>query len=185
MERNCAPLTLITGAMYTGKSTELIRLIRRHKYANKRVVLIKWKNDTRYSNTHVMTHDHVGEEAKCVNLLSEISDELLSNTDIIGIDEGQFFEKLYEVVAGWIDKYPNLTIIIAALSADYLRNVFGEIWKLAPVASDIKFMTGVCKYCGYDGAAYSVREVKSEEQVLLGSSDKYACACEKCYRKNT
>lgn len=185
MEHSPAKLTLIIGAMYTGKTTELIRILRRFKYANKRTNLVKWKDDVRYSNDQVMTHDKCSESALSVNRLNEIDLDTLNNTDVIGIDEGQFFSDLGETVEKWLDTYPNLIILISALSGDFLRRPFGDVWKLAPRASDIKFMTGVCHYCGYDGAAYSLRLTNEQDIVLLGGKTSYVCTCETCYKKHS
>ena len=187
MDRNSGQLTLITGPMYSGKSTELIRLIRRYICSNKSVLSIKYVSDKRYGSDKIITHNKDEESAIMLGHLNEVESSLISNTDIIAIDEGQFFPDLEETVLEWLEKYPGVTIIIAGLSGNYMRSIFtgncSNIWNLAPRASNIKFFTGICGKCSYDGAAYTVKLPGHKmNQFEIGSSETYVCVCEQCYR---
>lgn len=176
-------LELVLGAMFSGKTSELIRRLRRHQHAGKKTLLVKWSNDTRYSTTHVVTHDRdTSERAVSVSRISDLTDQMLFGVEVLGIDEGQFFPGLNQDVRALIETKPQMMIIIAALNANSMREPFGEIHLLTPIAH-IETKTGVCYFCKYDGALNSARLVHNNSEVLVGGDEVYKCVCDHCHRK--
>lgn len=176
-------LYIIVGPMFSGKSTELLRRIRRARHGKKSTRLVKPKIDSRYSTTHVVTHDRIGEPADVIENINELlSLDDLEDIDMLGIDEAQFFPGLFEVVITLLKRHQNISIHIAGLNADSNNNAFGEIWQLAPKASHVAFLTGVCAGCGYEGASRSACMVKKTQAVLIGGDTEYMCACQQCHR---
>ena len=177
--------------MFSGKSTELHRRIRRHKIAGRSVLLIKYKDDTRYahirgSNANV-THDHQSLPAQCAKTLMGNMDNIAHNYDVIGIDEGQFFGDVVEFCDRWANK--GKVVICAALDGTYERKMFNDILKLVPIAESVDKLTSVCAMCSKD-ASFTLRcfnnstnsEEGEEEPVeLIGGADMYKAACRKCY----
>jgi thymidine kinase len=170
---------LLLGCMLSGKSSELLRRLRRYKIGGKTTFLIKYVEDRRYnaSNDELLTHDEY--KTKC----NHISDgdlryiEGLDNVDVIGIDEGQFFSDIDTFAENWANK--GKIIIIAALDSDYQRKPFGKVLKLIPLAEEYIKLTAICK-CGSD-ASFSKRISKETEQKVIGGVDKYTACCRKCY----
>eukprot|EP00299_Pterocystis_sp_00344_P011280 c5227_g1_i1.p1 GENE.c5227_g1_i1~~c5227_g1_i1.p1 ORF type:complete len:204 (-),score=43.61 c5227_g1_i1:72-629(-) len=170
-------IELILGPMFSGKTTELLRRVRRHRFAQRRCVLVKYAKDDRYSNSMLATHDQCFEAAfSCVNLRA-IQSHLI-DFEVIGIDEGQFFPDVVEFVdemalAGKI-------VIVAALDGTFQRQPFGAILDLIPRAEDVIKLTAICHSCGAD-APFS-RRLGLETQVeVIGGAEKYVAACRKCY----
>ena len=132
-------IELIFGPMFSGKSTELHRRIRRHKIAGRSVLLIKYKDDTRYahicgSNANV-THDHQTLPAHSAKELMGNMDNIAHNYDVIGIDEGQFFGDVVAFCDRWANK--GKVVICAALDGTYEREMFNDILKLVPMAESV------------------------------------------------
>lgn len=174
-------LEIIVGPMFSGKSTELLRRIRRSKHAGKRVRLVKPKIDIRYSTTHVVTHDRSEEPATVLEIFSEVLQTDLSEVDVLGVDEAQFFPGLFDSVMTLLRSYPRLRIIVASLNADSNNHKFGEVWDLAPKASDVSFMKSVCAECGYENATRSACMIKKTDAVLVGGDKEYKPTCYKCH----
>ena len=178
-------LELIIGCMFSGKTSELIRRIRRFESIGKKVCVINHNSDTRTDNK-IQTHygDNV-ESLKYTDLLNFVNDFPNTQTyDVICIDEAQFFNDLYIGVCCLVDAY-RLQVIVAGLNGDYKRNPFGEIPKLIPVADDIlmcKAYCGVCKEVDRL-ATFTKRISDSKEQVVVGASDKYVAVCRDCFLK--
>lgn len=179
-------LSLIIGCMFSQKTTELLRRIRRYESIGYRVLVINYINDTRYGKYVISTHDtgnlHV---AKVVSKLEEI-DKLVSSEDydVVVIDEGQFFPDLYKYVSSWCD-HLNLHVIVAGLSGDSDRKPFGELLKLIPIAEDICHLHAYCAVCT-DGTTASFSKYIGERkdgQVDIGGSDKYMPVCRFHYTK--
>lgn len=177
-------IELILGCMFSGKSSELIRRIRRYQSIHKKVLCINYINDTRYGENNIITHDQTKEKAIFISKL----DVLLQNpdfneADIIAINEGQFFPDLYDMVTLIADNY-NKTVIICGLDGDFNRQPFGDILKLIPHAEDLCKLSALCGVCN-DGtnAAFTKRITKSTETVLIGGSESYIPVCRKCYNE--
>lgn len=179
-------LELILSGMFAGKTTELIRRIRRYKIAKKNCLVIKYSKDIRYSTDGIATHDKLvlgSPDVDCIscsdNQLCELNiDELSTSYDVIGIDEVQFLHGVTE----FCDKLANLGLIViaAGLSGTFERKPFGEIPNLIAIADKITHLTSVCVKCGQDGV-YSKRLTSETDVELIGGSEAYVASCRKCF----
>jgi thymidine kinase len=170
-------ITLVFGPMFSGKTTYLLAWERRFLIAKKRVLIVKWEGDRRYSDTQVLTHDGQANQGKVINAerLSEIDRDLIDNVDAVLIDEGQFFPDLGE----WCRAHNDKTIVIAGLSGDYKQEPFRSIVDVMSLCDNIVHIKSICSKCGAD-AAFTVRLSEEKEQTVVGSSDKYQPRCGKC-----
>jgi thymidine kinase len=177
-------LTLIIGPMMSGKTSELIKMIRRYKIINKSLFIINHENDKRYDNNVICSHDKVKEYDvnMCSSLMPNLTSNKLLNTDVIVIEEGQFFSDLYEFVLLCVEKLDK-HLIVAGLDGDFRREQFGDICKLVPLADDIIKLKALCSICK-DGTPglFSKRIAASKDIVLVGGSDEYIPVCRKHYK---
>ncbi|RVE75760.1 hypothetical protein OJAV_G00002070 [Oryzias javanicus] len=176
--RKCrGQIQVIFGPMFSGKSTELLRRVRRFQLAQYECLVIKYAKDTRYSDTGVATHDKNTMEAVPANCLSDIRAAALK-ASVIGIDEGQFFPDTVE----FSEEMANLgkTVIVAALDATFQRKPFGNILSLVPLAESVVKLHAVCMQC-YREAAYTKRIGVEKEVEVIGGADKYQAVCRTCY----
>jgi len=171
-------IEVIIGPMYSGKSSELIRLIRRYKTIGKNILTINHKSDNRYGNDIICTHD--AERIACLSL-DKLSDshkeKIYPDLDIIIIEEAQFFSDLYEFVVTSANR-DNKTIIVAGLDGDYKQQLFGDILRLIPHAEKVVKLHALCKECG-DGtpASFTKRITSDKEQTLVGGTQHYRAVC--------
>lgn len=175
-------LELIIGPMYAGKSTELIRIINRYKCLKKSIVVINHVFNNRYGSTRITTHDK-NEYSECIILekLSDLDAEVLAKTDIIVIEELQFFQDAYDTVINWCDN-KNKIVIAAGLDGDFMRQPFGDVLRLIPHCEKVTKLNSLCKKCG-DGtlANFSKRTCDDTEKTLVGSDGVYEAVCRKHY----
>jgi thymidine kinase len=173
-------IEVIAGSMFSGKTEELIRRLKRAKIAKQKVEIFKPTVDTRYSEDEVVSHDENSIRSTPVENSSNIL--LLSgNVDVIGIDEAQFFDKgLVDVVV----KLANMgtRVIIAGLDMDFKGVPFGPIPGLMAVADHVTKVHAICVRCG-SIAQFSHRTSEQEQVVLLGEKDAYEPLCRSCYNK--
>jgi thymidine kinase len=165
--------------MFGGKSSTLITKIERLTIAGKSCIVVKYKGDTRYSATDVVSHNN--RIYPCRPLEDDELKEFiptLMQYDVIGIDEGQFFESLVVICQTLADA--GKTVLVSGLLATSMDTPFKPIADLAIVADDIIFNKAVCMKCGAD-ASKSYRYDKSNTVVNIGSSDKYEARCRKCF----
>jgi len=177
-------LDLIIGNMFSGKSTELIRRINTLKSINKKVLVINYLFDNRYSNDNkIATHDHTFVDSIKTDSLSSLM-ELIHNYDSIFIDEGQFFNDLFKFVSICVDKY-NKHITVSGLDGDSNRQKFGSILDLIPICDNIIKLKAYCIKCS-DGTygPFTKKIINNSEnipeinQVIdIGGSDKYIAVC--------
>lgn len=173
-------IEVICGSMFSGKTEELIRRLRRAKFARQRVVIFKPKIDTRYSKKDVVSHDHNSIGSLPISSSSEIL-EHIDNIDVIGIDEAQFFDEGIVSVCSSIAER-GIRVIIAGLDMDFKGNPFGPIPGLCAVADDVTKVHAICVKCG--ALAYiSHRLVNNDNQVMLGEQTVYEPLCRECYKK--
>jgi thymidine kinase len=171
-------IEVVCGSMFSGKTEELIRRLKRAKYANQRVEIFKPKIDTRYDDVQVVSHDANAILATPI----ESSAKLLENTEgvnVIGIDEAQFFDSgLTEVCQKLAMR--GIRVIIAGLDMDFRGEPFGPIPSLLAVAEYITKVHAICPHCG-NLATHSYRKVSNNDQVMLGEKDSYEPRCRTCY----
>lgn len=171
-------IEVICGSMFSGKTEELIRRLKRAKIANQKVEIFKPKVDTRYDDVKVVSHDANTILATPV----ENSLKLLNHTEgvnVIGIDEAQFFdEQLTDVCQKLALK--GIRVIVAGLDMDYKGVPFGPIPQLLAVAEYITKVHAICSHCG-NLATHSYRKVADNQRVMLGEKDTYEPRCRTCY----
>jgi thymidine kinase len=172
-------LELIIGNMFSGKSSELIRRINREKSINKRIIVINYIEDNRYSNDSVSTHDHT--KVKCLKLarLSEFNVNLINQYDSFFIDEGQFFPDLYDFVKNLVDNFKK-HVVVSGLDGDALRKPFGEIINLIPICDTVDKLTAYCNKCNNGTVAPFTKKINTRtesKQIDIGGTDKYIPSC--------
>jgi thymidine kinase len=164
---NLATLNLIIGPMFSGKTTELLRIAKRLKSINLKVLLLNYFEDTRYSSTEISTHDKFSLPCTHVKDLNDIN---YDDYDIICINEAQFFENLLIFCKNALLK--NKTVYACGLDGDYKQNRFGEILDLIPLCDSITKLYAFCSMCK-DGthANFTKRIVDNDEQKLIGTNE--------------
>ena len=173
-------IEVICGSMFSGKTEELIRRLKRAKFAKQRVEIFKPCIDTRYSEQDVVSHDHTSIASTPVDSSASIL-LMTGDVDVIGIDEAQFFDEgLVEVCRTLANQ--GLRVIIAGLDMDFRGVPFGPMPALMAIADDVTKVHAICVRCGLP-AYISHRLVAGENQVLLGETDKYEPICRDCYNK--
>ncbi len=181
-QKKTGSIEVIAGSMFSGKTEELIRRLKRAKIARLKVEIFKPALDTRYSLAEVVSHD----ENSILSTPVESSGNIMlltGDVDVIGIDEAQFFDN------GLIDVSINLAnmgirVIIAGLDMDFKGKPFGPIPGLMAVADHITKVHAICMRCG-DVAQFSHRLSAADKLVLLGEKDEYEPLCRSCFTKAT
>ncbi|KAK1163759.1 thymidine kinase, cytosolic [Acipenser oxyrinchus oxyrinchus] len=168
---------VIFGPMFSGKSTELMRRVRRFQVAQYRCLVVKYAKDRRYSHNGVATHDRNTMEAVPASQLKEVYKQALVCC-VIGIDEGQFFPDTVEFCEEMANR--GKTIIVAALDGTFQRKAFGNILNLVPLAESVVKLNAVCMEC-FREAAYTKRLGAEKEVEVIGGTDKYHAVCRACY----
>ncbi len=179
-KKKVGSIEVIAGSMFSGKTEELIRRLKRAKIARQSVEIFKPEIDVRYSKTEVVSHDENSIQSTPVSNSANIL--LLSgNVDVIGIDEAQFFDKgLVEVVTKLANM--GIRVIVAGLDMDFKGEPFGPIPELMAVADDIDKVHAICVRCG-NIAQFSHRLSENEQVVLLGEKNTYEPLCRGCFRE--
>jgi len=175
-------IQLITGPMFSGKSTELLRKMRVFEVAKHCSLIIKYSKDKRYDNTKISTHDKQMRQAINTSKLSTIDKSIIDSCTIIGIDEGQFFEDVEQFCV----KYANLgkIVIVAALDGTFEQKPFQNILNLIPHSESVVKLSAVCMAC-FREAAFTRRLDPSDKRVeVIGSEDIYAAVCRRCLGLN-
>ena len=170
---------VICGPMFSGKSEELIRRVTRYQIARVPVQTFKPRLDVRYAATEVVSHSSLKVDAIPVETAAELLRRVEDSTEVIGIDEGQFFDDLLvevvEQLAG-----AGKQVIVAGLDTDFLRRPFEPIPTLCDRAEYVTKMLAVCHRCGGPGM-YTQRIVHSDDLVVLGAQGAYEARCRMCY----
>ena len=171
-------IEVITGGMFSGKSEELIRRIRRAEIARQRVQIFKPAIDNRFDLKRVVSRDNRGMDAVVVNNLTELRSSLLFGVKVVGIDEVQFFDEgIIDVCMELADA--SVRVIAAGLDQDYLRRPFGPMPGLLAVAEYVSKMHAVCVRCG-GPAHYTQRVAGGNSQIEIGDGT-YEARCRVCY----
>lgn len=173
-------IEVICGSMFSGKTEELIRRLRRAEFAKQRVEIYKPAIDTRYSEEEVVSHDAKAIMSTPVDVPASIL-LLAEEADVVGIDEAQFFDNSIVDVCNRLAS-AGKRVIVAGLDMDFKGKPFGPMPALLAVAEEVTKVHAICVHCG--ALAYvSHRIVKSDKQVLLGEKDEYEPLCRACYDK--
>jgi thymidine kinase len=173
-------IEVITGSMFSGKTEELIRRLRRAQFAGLKVEIFKPSLDNRYSDIRVVSHDEKSIVSTSVDNPSAIL-LLAGEVDVVGIDEAQFFDNsIIDVCNKLADN--GVRVVVAGLDMDFMGNPFGPIPALLSVSEYISKVHAICMRCG-SLAQFSFRKSEEAQVVLLGEKDKYEPLCRNCYNK--
>lgn len=171
---------VITGSMFSGKTEELIRRLKRVKYANLKVQIFKPQIDVRYDENDVVSHDENRILSTPVSSSQNIM-LLIDNSDVIAIDEAQFFDDGLADVCRML-ALKGVRVIVAGLDMDYLGNPFGPMPAIMADAEYITKLHAICMVCG-NLASYSFRKIKEDKTILLGETESYEPRCRYCFDK--
>ena len=173
-------IEVICGSMFSGKTEELIRRLKRAEFAKQSVEIFKPSVDTRYSAADVVSHDSNSIMSTPVESSTSIL-LLASGVDVVGIDEAQFFDKELASVCNELANN-GTRVIIAGLDMDFQGNPFGPMPHLCAIADEVSKVHAICVKCG-NLALNSHRTVNCDKQVLLGETEQYEPLCRECYQK--
>jgi thymidine kinase len=176
-------IEVITGSMFSGKTEELIRRLKRARFANQSVEIFKPIIDNRYSEEEVVSHDSNAIKSTPVDSAGNILLLASNSVDVVGIDEAQFFDKgLAEVCENLANQ--GIRVIVAGLDMDFRGKPFGPMPDLLAAAEYVTKVHAICLRCG-NLAQYSYRKAANEKLVLLGEKDAYEPLCRVCYNEAT
>ena len=172
-------IEVIVGSMFSGKSEELIRRLRRAQIARQKVQIFKPALDTRYADDHIVSHSEMRIASSAVESARTLLDEVEADTEVVGIDEGQFFDTELPIVCDTLADQGK-RVIVAGLDQDYLGKPFDPMPQLLAIAEYITKTLAICMVCG-NPANHTQRLVASEDRVLLGTQGTYEARCRRCF----
>ena len=172
-------IEVVTGSMFSGKSEELIRRLRRAQIAKRTVQIFKPRIDNRYSEDHITSHSAMQIEAENVSSSRELLEKVRPDTEVVGIDEGQFFDANLPAACNRLADRGK-RVIVAGLDQDYLGRPFEPMPQLLAIAEYITKTLAICVVCG-DPANHTQRLVASSDRVLVGASGMYEARCRRCF----
>jgi thymidine kinase len=172
-------IEVIAGPMFSGKSEELIRRLRRAAIARLRLQVFKPALDNRYSESDVVSHSQWRAPSAAVSRAEDILGRLDPRTEVVGIDEAQFFDDALPQVCRHVADLGK-RVIVAGLDMDYRAVPFGPMPVLLAIAEQVQKITAICARCGAQ-AAYTQRLIASEQQVVVGASGVYEARCRRCH----
>ena len=172
-------IEVITGSMFSGKSEELIRRLRRAQIARQRVQIFKPAIDNRYSDGQIVSHSEMKIPSVNVASSAELREKVLPETEVVGIDEGQFFDPELPMICSTLADQGR-RVIVAGLDQDYLGKPFEPMPQLLAIAEYITKTLAICMVCGAP-ANHTQRLVPSSDRVLLGAQGTYEARCRRCF----
>ncbi len=172
-------IEVITGSMFSGKSEELIRRLRRAQIARQKVQIFKPHFDTRYGGNHIVSHSDMRIPSEQVTGSRDLLAKVHPDTEIVGIDEGQFFDSELPAVCNELANMGK-RVIVAGLDQDYLGKPFEPMPQLLAIAEYITKTLAICVVCG-NPANHTQRLVQNRDRVLLGAQGTYEARCRHCF----
>jgi len=172
-------IEVIVGSMFSGKSEELIRRLRRAQIARQKVQIFKPALDTRYAEDQIVSHSEMRIASAPVSSARALLDRVEADTEVVGIDEGQFFDGELPMVCNTLADQGK-RVIVAGLDQDYLGKPFEPMPQLLAIAEYITKTLAICMVCG-NPANHTQRLVASEDRVLLGTQGTYEARCRRCF----
>ncbi len=173
-------IEVITGSMFSGKSEELIRRIRRAQIARQRVQIFKPRIDSRYAESEIVSHSDMKLPSEVVASAAEILERLDNRTEVVGIDEGQFFDiSLVQVANMLADR--GVRVVVAGLDQDFAGRPFDPMPQLLATAEYVDKTLAICMQCGAP-ANRSQRLVAATDRVVVGGSHEYEARCRRCFQ---
>jgi thymidine kinase len=176
---NAGWVEVIAGSMFSGKSEELIRRLRRAKIARQKVQVFKPEMDSRFGDNQIVSHSEMRHDSSNSRSAAEVLAKVEPDTEVVGIDEGQFFDNELVNVANELARR-GVRVIIAGLDQDYTGKPFEPMPQLLAIAEYITKTHAICMKCGQP-ANYSQRTFESDERVAVGAADKYEARCRRCF----
>jgi len=172
-------IEVICGSMFSGKTEELIRRVHRAEYARRKIQVFKPEIDNRYEKDHIVSHSKMKTPSQIVKTSKEIHDLVKYDTEIIAIDEVQFFdENIVEVCNKLADN--GKRVVAAGLDQDYSGKPFGPMPDLLAIAEYVTKLNAICVKCG-NPASRTQRLTKNKETVIVGTTDIYEARCRNCH----
>ena len=172
-------IEVIAGSMFSGKSEELIRRLRRAKIARQKIQVFKPEIDSRFSNNHIVSHSEIKHESTNVQTAKDMRASIEPDTQVVGIDEAQFFDnELIPIVNELAER--GVRVIIAGLDQDYTGKPWEPMPQLLAIAEYITKTHAICMKCGQP-ANYTQRTFESEERVAVGGEGMYEARCRSCF----
>lgn len=187
-------ITTIIGPMFSGKTTELMRLVRRKKKANMRCVIIKHTRDIRFDEPdnnsndpdhrhHITTHDKIRYTNYNIEYFDNINDlnllkNLIKKYDVVAIDEGFFFKGISNFCHTLANN--GVDVIVSTIDSSFKQEFFSEIGDLIAVSEDVIKLKAVCMHCQKKDASFTIRTINSDQNILVGSDDIYRSVCRTC-----
>jgi thymidine kinase len=172
-------IEVITGSMFSGKSEELIRRLRRAQIARQKVQIFKPAFDDRYAEEEIVSHSEMRIPSVTVSNSAELLRRVADDTEVVGIDEAQFFDN--DLPSACVDLAGRgKRIVVAGLDTDYLARPFEPMPHLMAIAEYVTKTHAICMVCG-NPASHTQRLVVSDERLLLGASGTYEARCRRCF----
>jgi thymidine kinase len=179
VKANMGWIEVVCGPMFSGKSEELIRRLRRAEIARQRVQIFKPSLDDRYSNSEIVSHSQLRIDSQAVESAADIMQRIEARTEVIGIDEANFLGNgLVEVVTRLADL--GKRVIVAGLDTDYLGRPFDPIPALLALAEQITKTLAICMRCG-NPAKFTQRLIASDDLIVVGAGGMYEARCRRCF----
>jgi len=173
-------IEVVTGSMFSGKSEELIRRVRRAQIARQRVQIFKPQVDNRYATDHIVSHSEMKMPSQVVKCAQEILQRVDDRTEVVGIDEGQFFDSgLVAVANALADR--GVRVIVAGLDQDYMGKPFEPMPQILAVAEYVDKTLAICMQCGAP-ANRTQRLTSSTDRVVVGGAEEYEARCRRCFQ---
>jgi thymidine kinase len=172
-------IEVIVGSMFSGKSEELIRRLRRAQIARQRVQIFKPAVDTRYGEDHIVSHSELRILSEQAHGADDLVARVREDTEVVGIDEGQFFDAGLPAACSQLAAR-GVRVIVAGLDQDYLGKPFEPMPQLLAIAEYITKTRAICMVCG-NPANHTQRLVQSTDRVLLGAIGTYEARCRRCF----
>jgi thymidine kinase len=176
---NMGWIEVIVGPMFSGKSEELIRRLKRAEIARQRVQIFKPQLDDRYSNTDIVSHSGLGIRSEIVRDASEVLARVEARTEVVGIDEAQFLGEALVAVCNQLAD-AGKRVIVSGLDTDYLGRPFEPMPRLLAEAEEITKLLAICMRCG-NPAAHTQRLVASADLIVVGAGGMYEARCRRCF----
>ncbi len=172
-------IEVVVGSMFSGKSEELIRRLRRAQIARQKVQIFKPIIDSRYADDHIVSHSEMRIPSVAVPSSRALLEQVAPDTEVVGIDEGQFFDLELPMVCNTLADMGK-RVIVAGLDQDYLGKPFEPMPQLLAIAEYITKTLAICMVCG-NPANHTQRLVASGDRVLLGAQGTYEARCRRCF----
>jgi len=172
--------------MYSGKTSELIRLVDRNKYAGKKCLIIKYDKDLRFDDMYVTTHSQVRYKNCDIIHFAELSDAFIlelivgKKYNLVAIEEGQFFLNLSHYCSLLADNF--IDVIVSALDGNYKQELFKEVGNLIPKAENVIKLSAVCMECQNKDGCFTIRTNNMKEEIVIGGEEMYKSVCRDCLK---